>query len=151
MVNDVPSVDQRAPRARRGGRSPYRGSPKRILVVNDHFEVRSVIIEFLRRRGLIAIPVRDAASARVVCERIDCGSRPPARPRARSRRDSVDPPDQAAAAGPSHRRDGGRQDPELARDCRALAIDEILVKPIVLRPLEGVISRLLKLRQVPTA
>jgi DNA-binding response OmpR family regulator len=151
MVNDVPSLDQRAPRARRGGRSRLGGSPKRILVVNDHFEVRSVIIEFLRRRGLIAIPVRDAASARVVCERIDVDlvllhvlvldlAETALIRQIKLLRPA--PPIVVMAAV---------RTPELERDCRALAIDAILVKPIVLRPLEGVISRLLKLRQVPTA
>ena len=151
MVNDVPSLDQRAPRARRGGRSRTGGSPKRILVVNDHFEVRSVIIEFLRPRGLIAIPVRDAASARVVCERIDVDlvllhvlvldlAETALIRQIKLLRPA--PPIVVMAAV---------RTPELERDCRALGIDEVLVKPIVLRPLEGVISRLLKLRQVPTA
>jgi DNA-binding response OmpR family regulator len=144
-------VDQGAPRARRGGRVRPWASSKRVLVVNDHFEVRSVIIEFLRRRGLIAIPVPDAASARVVCERIELDLillhalvldlaetafirqvkllRSP-------------PPIVVVAAV---------RTPELERDCRALSIDEILVKPIALRPLERVIARLLRTREAPPA
>src|SRR5262245_21165564 len=125
METDVPSVDQSPPLARPGGRIRPGRSPRRILVVNDHFEVRSVIIEFLRRLGLIAIPVRDAASAKVVCERIEVDLvllhvlvldlaetalirqikllRPP-------------PPIVVLAAVKT---------PALERDCRALAVDEI--------------------------
>jgi CheY-like chemotaxis protein len=151
MEEDVPSVDQSAPRTRRYGRIRPGGSPKRILVVNDHFEVRSVIIEFLRRCGLIAIPVQDTASARVVCERIDLDlvllhvlvldlAETALIRQIKLLRPA--PPIVVMAAV---------RTPELERDCRALAIDEILVKPIVLRPLERLISRLLKLRAVATA
>jgi DNA-binding NtrC family response regulator len=151
MEDHLPSVDQSAPRARRGRRIRPGWSPKRVLVVNDHFEVRSVIIEFLRRRGLIAIPVQDAASARVVCERIDLDlillhvlvldlAETALIRQIKLLRPA--PPIVVMAAV---------RTPELARDCRALAIDEILVKPIVLRPLERVISRLLGLREVVTA
>jgi two-component system response regulator VanR len=147
MVDDAPNVDHRARRTRRGGRLRPWASPKRILIVNDHFEVRSVITEFLRRRGLIAIPVRDAASARVVCERIELDlillhvlvldlAETALIRQVKLLRPA--PPIVVVAAVKT---------PELERDCRALTIDEILVKPIVLRPLERVIARLLKPRQ----
>lgn len=149
MVDDAPHMEQSTPRARRPGRMRPWASPKRVLVVNDHFEVRSVITEFLRRRGLIAIPVRDAASARVVCERIeldlvllhmivlDLGEAALIR-QVKLLRPA--PPIVVVSAVMT---------PELERDCRALAVDEVLVKPIVLRPLERVISRLLKASEAP--
>ncbi len=149
MVDDGPDVEQSVPRVGRGGRVRPWASPKRVLVVNDHFEVRSVIIEFLRRRGLIAIPVRDAASARVVCERIELDlillhvlvldlAETALIRQVKLLRPS--PPIVVVAAVKT---------PELERDCRMLAIEEILVKPIALRPLERVISRLLKTRETP--
>jgi CheY-like chemotaxis protein len=151
MVDDAVNMDQSAPRARRAGRVRPRTSPKRVLVVNDHFEVRSVITEFLRRRGLIAIPVRDAASARVVCERIELDLillhmivldlAETALIRQVKLLRPVPPIVVVSAV----------MTPELERDCRALAIDEVLVKPIVLRPLERVISRLLKASEAPTS
>jgi DNA-binding response OmpR family regulator len=140
-------VEQSAPRARRGARGRAWAVPKRILIVNDHFEVRSVITEFLRRRGLIAIPVRDAASARVVCERIELDlillhvlvldlNETALIRQVRLLRPA--PPIVVVAAV---------RTPELERECRALTVDEILVKPIALRSLERVIGRLLKTRE----
>jgi len=142
-------MDESAARVRRTGRSRHWTNPKRVLVVNDHFEVRSVITEFLRRRGLIAIPVRDAASARVVCERIEL--------------DLIllhlvvlDLAETALIRQVKLLRPttpivvvSAVMTPDLERECRVLAIDEVLVKPIVLRPLERVISRLLKTSEAP--
>jgi DNA-binding response OmpR family regulator len=150
MADDALSLDEGPAPATRTRRFPPGVASKKILVVNDHVDVRSVITEFLRRRGLIAIPVRDAESARVICERVTMDlvllhlgvldlaeaalirqvklQRPPPRVIVIS------------AVG----------SPELERECRALAIDEVVVKPIVLRRLERVISRLLRMSAAPS-
>src|SRR5262245_40376800 len=70
MNAEPPSRSVRPAQQRRAARGRRPGATQKVLVVNDHVEVRSVITEFLRRRGLIAIPVRDADSARVICERV---------------------------------------------------------------------------------
>ena len=122
---------------------------KKVLVVNDHVEVRSVITEFLRRRGFIAIPVRDADSARVVCERLTL--------------DLVllhlvilDIPESSLIRLLKQLHPttpivvvSAVVDAEMDRECRTLGSDEVLQKPIVLKQLDRTISRLLHPRASP--
>jgi len=133
----------RAARGRRGS------SAKKVLVVNDHVEVRSVITEFLRRRGFIAIPVRDADSARVICERVtldlivlhmialDVAETALIRFVKRLRPAT---PIVVVSAAVS---------PEVERACRALGADDVLQKPLVLKQLHRVITRLLRRSNAP--
>ena len=135
-----------APGARQPGRARGRrwASAKKILVVNDHAEVRGVITEFLRRRGFIAIPVRDADSARVIAERVGLdlvllhlvalGVAETALIHLVKRFHPGAPIIVVSAV----------VSPTLEEECRALGADEVLQKPLVLRQLERVITRLLK-------
>jgi DNA-binding NtrC family response regulator len=143
------SRGQRDAQKRRDAPGRRGASAKKVLVVNDHVEVRSVITEFLRRRGFIAIPVRDADSARVICERV-----------------ALDlillhmvVPDIAEAAlirFVKRLRPGtpivvisGVVGPEMERECRALGAAEVLPKPLVFKQLDRVITRLLRTTSAP--
>jgi DNA-binding response OmpR family regulator len=120
-----------------------------VLVVNDHVEVRSVITEFLRRRGLIAIPVRDADSARVICERI-------ALDLILLHMVAMDV-EEAALIGSVKRLHPATPivivsavvSPEMEQECRALGADEVVPKPLVLKQLDRVITRLLRTPPAP--
>ena len=134
---------RRVARGRRGA------SAKKVLVVNDHVEVRSVITEFLRRRGFIAIPVRDADSARVICERVALdlillhvvGLDPAETALIRFvKRLHPATPIVVVSAVVS---------PEMERECRALGADDVLRKPLVLKQLDRVITRRLRTRSAP--
>src|SRR5262245_23582739 len=149
MDTEPLSQGDRAAQPRRSVRGRRWVGAKKVLVVNDHVEVRSVITEFLRRRGFIAIPVRDAESARVICERVS--------------------PDLVLlhlvvldVAGSSLIRLLKRLhpstpivvvsaviDPDMEQACRALGTDEVLQKPLVLKRLERAISRLLRAGTTP--
>ena len=120
-------------------------------MVNDHVEVRSVITEFLRRRGLIAIPVRDADSARVICERVALDlillhmvglDAPEAALMQFVKRTRPATPivviSPAAGSG-------------LERDCQALGAVDVLPKPLVLKQLDRVITRLLRTTRAPAS
>jgi DNA-binding response OmpR family regulator len=134
---------RRAARGRRGA------GAKKVLVVNDHVEVRSVITEFLRRRGLIAIPVRDADSARVICERIALDlillhlvaldAAETALIRFVKRLHPATPIVVVSAVVSA----------VMEQDCRALGADEIVPKPLVLKQLDRVITRLLRAGAAP--
>jgi DNA-binding response OmpR family regulator len=138
------SRSERDTQKRRGSRGQRWASAKKILVVNDHVEVRSVITEFLRRRGFIAIPVRDADSARVICERValdliilhmvvlDVAETVLIRLVKRLRPGT---PIVVVSAVVS---------PEMEAECRALGADEILQKPLVLKQLDRAIARLVR-------
>jgi DNA-binding response OmpR family regulator len=135
---------------RRRGASGRRGpGAKKVLVVNDHVEVRSVITEFLRRRGFIAIPVRDADSGRVICERVALDLillhmvqlAPPESSLLRFVR-RLHPTTPVVVVAPA-------AGPQLERACRALGAAEVLEKPLVLRQLDRVITRLLRAGSAP--
>jgi DNA-binding response OmpR family regulator len=133
-----------AAQPRRQARGRRWAHAKKVLVVNDHVEVRSVITEFLRRRGFIAIPVRDADSARVICERIapdlvllhlvDLDIPESSLIRLLKRLHPTTPVVVVSAV----------VDPDMERECRALGSDEVLQKPIVLKQLDRTITRLLR-------
>ncbi len=143
------SRGERDAKKRRRTRGRPWASAKKILVVNDHVEVRSVITEFLRRRGFIAIPVRDADSARVICERValdliilhmvvlDVAETVLIR---LVKRLHPDTPILVVSAVIS---------PEMERECRALGADEILEKPLVLKQLDRAIARLVRSSNTP--
>jgi len=140
---------QRDARKRRDARGRRGASARKVLVVNDHVEVRSVITEFLRRRGFIAIPVRDADSARVIGERValdlillhvvllDVAEAALIR---FARRLRPGTPIVVVSAVVS---------PEMERECRALGAAEVLPKPLVLKQLDRVITRLLRTTSAP--
>jgi two-component system phosphate regulon response regulator OmpR len=133
-----------AAQPRRQARGRRWAQAKKVLVVNDHVKVRSVITEFLRRRGFIAIPVRDADSARVICERIapdlvllhlvDLDIPESSLIRLLKRLHPTTPIVVVSAG----------VDPEMERECRVLGSDEVLQKPIVLAQLDRTITRLLR-------
>lgn len=134
---------------RRATRGRRWASAKKVLVVNDHVEVRSVITEFLRRRGFIAIPVRDADSARVICERVTLDLvllhlvvldvAETAFIRLVKRLHPTTPILVVSAV----------VDPDMERECRALGSDDVLQKPLVLKQLDRVITRLLRTSSTP--
>lgn len=145
--------DAQEERARSDSAPPTaRGLPPataKVLIVNDHVEVRGLITEFLRRRGLIAVPVRDVESARVICERVsvdlvllhlvvlDVGETALIRQVKLQR-----PPPRLIVISAITSRD-------LERECRALGVDGVMAKPIVLLRLERAIARLLRAREAP--
>jgi len=129
---------------RRDASGPREPGAKKVLVVNDHVEVRSVITEFLRRRGFIAIPVRDADSGRVISERVALDlillhlvqlATPEVSLLRFVRR--LRPSTPVVVVAPPAA-------PDLDRACRALGAAEVLEKPLVLRQLDRVITRLLR-------
>lgn len=145
--SDAQSMDEKpapTPRATRGRR---RTSARKVLVVNDHFEIRSVLTEFLRNLGFIAIPVRDAESARVICERValdlvllnllvlDIAAT------------SLIRQIKTLRPGAGLVVIAGFATPELERECRALGADEVLQKPIILKHLDRAMARLLRSRE----
>lgn len=140
-------MGERQPSARRTGRGRRRINAKTVLVVNDHFEIRGVLTEFLRSLGFIAIPVRDAESARVISERValdlillnllvlDLNAT------ALIRQLKLLKPAAALIVI------SGFTTPELERECRALGADEVLQKPIILKTLDKLIFRLFRARE----
>jgi DNA-binding NtrC family response regulator len=134
---------------RRATRTRRWATAKKVLVVNDHVEVRSVITEFLRRRGFIAIPVRDAESGRVICERV-------ALDLILLHIVELDVPETALIRQVKLLHPAtpivvisAVVTPEMERECRALGSADVLQKPLVLRQLDRVIARLLKTGATP--
>lgn len=138
------SRGERGAQKRRAARGRRGSGAKKVLVVNDHVEVRSVITEFLRRRGLIAIPVRDAESAKVICERIgldlillhmmELDAAETALMGLVKRLHPATPIVVVSAV----------VTPEMEEECRALGADEVVPKPLVLKQLDRAIARLLR-------
>jgi DNA-binding response OmpR family regulator len=144
MNADPPSQRARQAQRRRAARGRRPGGARKILLVNDHVEVRSVITEFLRRRGLIAIPVRDADSARVICERV-------ALDLILLHMIGLDAPESALMQFVRRSRPAtpivvisAAADDELVRACQTLGAADVLPKPLVLKQLDRVITRLLR-------
>lgn len=145
--SDVPSMDEKPSPTSRAARGRRRASARKVMVVNDHFEIRSVLTEFLRNQGFIAIPVRDAESARVICERValdlvllnllvlDIAAT------------SLIRQIKTLRPGAGLVVIAGFATPELERECRALGADEVLQKPIILKHLDRAINRLLRSRE----
>jgi DNA-binding response OmpR family regulator len=139
-------MEERPP-GKRSGRGRRQAGAKTVLVVNDHLEIRGVLTEFLRGLGFIAIPVRDAESARVIAERVsldlillnllvlDINAT------ALIRQLKVLRPGATIIVI------SGFTTPELEKECRALGADEVLQKPINLKNLERLIFRLLRSRK----
>jgi DNA-binding response OmpR family regulator len=139
-IGESAALRPRATRARR------RATAKKVLVVNDHVEVRSVVTEFLRQRGFIAIPVRDADSARVICERVALDlvllhvvqlqlEQPETSLIRQVKLLHPATPIVVISAVVT---------PEMEQECRTLGSDGVLKKPLVLRRLDRVIGRLLR-------
>lgn len=151
MAAEPLSRGEREARRRRTARVRRGAGAKKILVVNDHVEVRSLITEFLRRRGFIAIPVRDADSARVICERVAVDlillhmaalTAPEAAFMRFVRR--VRPATPIVVVSPA-------VGPDVDRDCRALGAADVLEKPLVLKQLYRIITRLVRTPSGPGA
>jgi DNA-binding response OmpR family regulator len=136
------SRDEDSARRRRAALRRGWANGKKILVVNDRVEVRSVITESLRLRGFIVIPVRDADSARVLCERValdlillnlvvlEEAQRAFIRLVKR-----LQPRTRLVAVGVGL---------EIERECRTLGADEVVQKPLVLKQLDRTINRVLR-------